>query len=285
MTARMIDGRALAREIRAELARRIAGLTERGRPPGLAVLLIGEDPASEIYVRNKERAAKEVGIASHVYRYPIHVDPDEVYEKIRELRADERIDGILTQWPVPPQIDFERVVELIGPEKDVDGFHPLNLGRLAAGREGMVACTPRGVMEMLRRTGIDPAGRRAVVVGRSNTVGKPLALLLLRAHATVTVCHSRTQDLGAVTREADILVAAAGRPRLITADMVKPGAVVIDVGIHRAEGGLVGDVDAPGVAGVASYLTPVPGGVGPMTIALLLVNTVEAAERNISQGR
>ncbi len=278
IAAQVLDGKEMAAAVRQEVARRVAKLAaERGVVPGLAVILIGEDPASQIYVRNKEKAAAEVGIRSAVYRLAADVPADAVRDLIAHLNADPAVHGILIQAPVPRHLDFEALVGAVDPAKDVDGFHPVNLGRLARGRPGLVACTPKGVMAMLRRAGIETAGRHAVVVGRSTIVGKPMALLLLDADATVTVCHSRTPDLGAHTRRADILVVAAGRPGLISRNMVQPGAVVVDVGINRVGDRTVGDVDFDGVREVAGWVTPVPGGVGPMTVAMLLENTVEAA--------
>lgn len=281
IAAILIDGKALAAEIRQGLARRVAKLSEyRYATPGLAVILIGDDPASQIYVRNKEKAAAQVGIHSALYHLPASVSQEQVLATVRELNADANIHGILVQAPVPRHLSFEAIVAAIDPAKDVDGFHPVNLGRLLRGQPCSVACTAKGVMAMLRRYGIDPAGKHAVVVGRSTVVGKPTALLLLEADATVTVCHRYTEDLGYFTRQADILVVAVGKPGLITADMVKPGAAVIDVGITRVDGNVVGDVDFAAVREVAGWLTPVPGGVGPMTVAMLMENTVEAAERH-----
>lgn len=277
IAARWIDGKRWAAAIRQDLAARVAGLRARGVTPGLAVLLIGDDPASQVYVRSKERAAGELGIHSVVVRLPAGTPQDAVLEHLRRFNADPAVHGILIQAPVPPPLDFEALVEAVDPAKDVDGFHPVNLGRLTRGRPALVACTPKGVMTLLKREGIETAGRHAVVVGRSTIVGKPMALLLLEADATVTVCHRWTADLGALTRQADLLVVAVGRPGLITRDMVKEGAAVIDVGINRVGDRLVGDVD-PGVAEAAGWLTPVPGGVGPMTIAMLMENTIEAAE-------
>ncbi len=271
----------MAAGIRKDLARRVAKLAEyRHATPGLAVILVGDDPASQIYVRNKEKAAAEVGVRSGVYRLPATATQDQVLATIRELNADAAIHGILVQSPVPRHLSFEALVAAIDPAKDVDGFHPINLGRLVRGQPCTVACTPKGVMTMLRRYGIDPSGKHAVVVGRSTVVGKPMSLLLLEADATVTVCHRYTEDLAHHTRQADILVVAVGRPGLITADMVKPGAAVIDVGITRVEGGIAGDVDFAAVREVAGWITPVPGGVGPMTVAMLMENAIEAAERH-----
>lgn len=279
MTARIIDGKDMAARVRRELAERVGGLvTGTGVTPGLAVILAGDDPASAIYVRNKEKAAGEIGIRSSVVRLPAGVFQAELLGIIDGLNRDPGVHGILVQAPVPAGLDFEAIVLAIDPSKDVDGFHPLNMGLLARGFPGRIACTPKGVMRLLRESGIDPAGRHAVVVGRSTIVGRPMSLLLLAADATVTICHRATRDLGALTRTADILVVAAGRPGMITADMVKPGAAVIDVGMNRTAGGLVGDVDFAGVRETAGWITPVPGGVGPMTVAMLLENTVEAAE-------
>lgn len=277
IAARWIDGKKWAAAIRQDLGARVAGLEARGVTPGLAVLLIGDDPASQVYVRSKERAAAELGLHSVVVRLPAGTPQDVVLEHLQRFNADPAVHGILIQAPVPPPLDFEALVEAVDPAKDVDGFHPVNLGRLCRGRPALVACTPKGVMTLLKREGIETAGKHAVVVGRSTIVGKPMALLLLEADATVTVCHRWTADLGALTRQADILVVAVGRPGLITRDMVKEGAAVIDVGINRVGDRLVGDVD-PGVAEAAGWLTPVPGGVGPMTIAMLMENTIEAAE-------
>jgi methylenetetrahydrofolate dehydrogenase (NADP+) / methenyltetrahydrofolate cyclohydrolase len=276
--ARLIDGKAVAQAVRQEVARDVAAYTATtGRVPGLATVLVGEDPASEVYVRNKVAACREAGMES--FHEPMAVDStqEQVEAMVDRLNADDRVDGILVQSPLPKGLDFKRVLERIDPAKDVDGFHPLNVGRLVAGRPTLVACTPAGVMELLRRAETPLEGAEAVVVGRSDIVGKPVALLLLHESATVTVCHSRTRDLPAVTRRADILVAAVGRPRMITGDMVKPGATVIDVGINRTDDGLVGDVDFEPVAKVAGAITPVPGGVGPMTIAMLMRNTLTAA--------
>ena len=283
MTARTIDGAALARRVRGELAGRIATLRDRGVVPALAVVLVGDDPASAVYVRNKVKACEETGIASRLERRPASIAEAELLALVAALNADPRVHGILVQLPLPPQIDALKVTDAISPAKDVDGFHVASAGALLVGRDaGFVPCTPAGCMRLIAAADCEPRGKHAVVVGRSNIVGKPLALLLLRADATVTVCHSATPDLAHHTRQADILVAAVGRPGLITADRVKPGAVVIDVGMNRdAAGRLCGDVDFAGVARVASALTPVPGGVGPMTIAMLLSNTVTAAERSL----
>jgi methylenetetrahydrofolate dehydrogenase (NADP+)/methenyltetrahydrofolate cyclohydrolase len=279
MSARIIDGKAIAEEVREEVRQEVARLKERGILPGLAVILVGDDPASKTYVRNKERACKDAGIHSEVYRLPGDTPEHEVLRLIGELNARSDISGILLQHPVPGHIDERRCFDAINPDKDVDGFHPVNQGRLLIGEQCFVPCTPRGIIHLLDKTGVDLKGKRAVVVGRSNIVGKPVALLLLSRHATVTICHSRTQDLAAETRAADVLVVAIGRARAIRGDMIKPGAVVIDVGVNPEDGKLVGDVDFESACEVASAITPVPGGVGPMTIAMLLKNTVEAARK------
>jgi len=280
MTARILDGAALAQSIRAEMARRAAALAARGHPPGLAVILVGDDSASSVYVRNKVKDCEESGIRSTLDRLPADTTQASLLARIRALNADPAIHGILVQLPLPPQIDTHAVIETISPDKDVDGFHVASAGALMTGQSGFRPCTPYGVMKMLEHAGAVLAGAEAVVVGRSNIVGKPQALLLLQADATVTICHSRTRDLAAHTRRADILVAAVGRAKMITGEMVKPGAIVIDVGMNRdAAGKLCGDVDFDGVRKVAGWISPVPGGVGPMTRAMLLVNTIEAAER------
>jgi len=283
MGGRLIDGKALAEELRAAFKTHVTALAAQGHRPGLAVILAGEDPASQVYVRNKVNACEAVGIFSLKIDYPADVSQEILLAKIAELNADPAIHGILVQLPLPRHIDEKTVLEAIAPEKDVDGFHAASLGALAQGNPCFIPCTPYGVMKMLEANGIDPTGKEAVVIGRSNIAGKPMAMLLLNANATVTVCHSKTRDLAAHARRADILVAAIGKPRFVTADMVKPGAVVIDVGINRlpaSEGGkLCGDVDFEAVREVASLITPVPGGVGPMTITMLLANTIEAAQR------
>ncbi len=280
MQTRIIDGNAIARELRVGLIRRVAALAAVGVRPGLAVLQVGNHPASKIYVRNKMKACGEAGLYSEHIELPADADESTLLRRIRMLNDDARIHGILVQLPLPLRFAAERVLETIAPAKDVDGFHPTNMGLLAAGNPRFVPCTPLGVMKILEREGVDPQGRHAVVIGRSNIVGKPAALLLLQKGATVTICNSRTPDLRAMSLQADILVVAAGKPKLVTAGMVKPGAVVIDVGINRlADGKLAGDVDFQGVLGTASCITPVPGGVGPMTIAMLLENTVMSAER------
>ncbi len=280
MTARLIDGVALSRQLRVDVARRAAALSSLGRQPGLAVLLVGDDPASQVYVRNKVRACEECGVFSLLERLPANITEAALLTRIAELNEDARIHGILVQLPLPAHIDSHKVIEAISAAKDVDGFHMLSAGALMTGATGFVPCTPYGVMKMLEHTGVALRGAHAVVLGRSNIVGKPMAMLLLQKSATVTICHSATRDLAAMTRQADVIVAAVGKVKLVTADMVKPGAVVIDVGMNRgADGKLCGDVDFGPVSEVAGWITPVPGGVGPMTITMLLVNTVEAAER------
>jgi methylenetetrahydrofolate dehydrogenase (NADP+)/methenyltetrahydrofolate cyclohydrolase len=276
--AAIIDGKAVAADVRAQVAVDAAALEERtGHRAGLVTILVGEDPASQVYVRNKIAACREAGMESFHEPMPATASQHEVLDMVDRMNADDRVDGILVQAPLPAGLDFKEVLERIDPAKDVDGFHPLNVGRLVANQPGMVACTPKGVMELLDRTGVELEGANAVVVGRSDIVGKPVALLLLHRSATVTVCHSRTRDLPAVTRAADVLIAAVGRAEMITGDMVKPGATVIDVGINRTDEGLRGDVHFPSASEVAGAITPVPGGVGPMTIAMLLRNTVNAA--------
>ena len=283
MSAQLLDGKLMSDELRVRIAERVAALKEKGVHPGLAVILVGEDPASQIYVRNKEKGCEQVGMHSIAIRLPAETTQSELEGHIRALNADASIHGILVQLPLPRHLDEADALAVIAPEKDVDGFHVQNAGKLLNGLEGVVACTPKGALEMIRRTGVDLSGKEAVVVGRSNIVGKPMAMLLLQQNCTVTMCHSRTADLAAHTRRADVLVAAVGKAKFITADMVKPGAIVIDVGINRnAEGKVVGDVDFDAVKEVAGWITPVPGGVGRMTITMLLENTVEAAERTIN---
>ena len=285
MTARILDGKALALQFRAEVAVRVQRLVDAGATPGLAVVIVGDDPASKVYVRNKALACEQAGMHSEVHALPADTPQPRLLEFVRRLNADPRIHGILVQLPLPKPLDAQAVVEAIDPSKDVDGFHWRNVGGLVVGDAAFYPCTPLGVMKMLEEEGIPVQGRHAVVVGRSSIVGKPMALLLLNANATVTICHSKTSDLGAITRQADILVAAVGRARMIRADMVKPGAVVIDVGINRLpDGKLAGDVDYAAVAEVAALITPVPGGVGPVTIAMLLANTVKSAERAAGLG-
>lgn len=281
MSAQILDGKAVGQKVRDEVKSGVAAFAARhGRPPGLTVLLVGEDPASVVYTRNKEKAASEAGMRGQLFRLPADTSESELLSRVRELNADPTVDGILVQLPLPKQIREERVLEAIDPAKDVDGFHAVNGGLLLSGRPGLVACTPRGCMRLLAEAGTQLSGARAVVVGRSNIVGKPMALLLLQQHATVTIAHSRTKDLPGVCREADVLVAAVGRAKMIQGDWIKEGAVVIDVGINRtADGKLCGDVDTEAAKAHASWITPVPGGVGPMTIACLLENTLLAAER------
>jgi methylenetetrahydrofolate dehydrogenase (NADP+)/methenyltetrahydrofolate cyclohydrolase len=280
MTARLIDGTALSRQIRAGVAQRAAALAAVGHQPGLAVILVGDDPASAVYVRNKVRACAEAGVHSVFEKYDATLSEAGLLARIDALNDEPRIHGILVQMPLPRHIAAQKVIERISTAKDVDGFSVLSAGALATGLPGFRPCTPYGCMKLIESTGTDLRGKHAVVIGRSNTVGKPMALLLLQAHATVTICHSATADLGRHTRAADVVVAAVGRRNTLTAPMVKPGAVVIDVGMNRNDAGkLCGDVDFASVAEVASAITPVPGGVGPMTITMLLVNTIEAAER------
>lgn len=279
MSAQILDGKALAAEIRSELKTQVAALAEKGVSTALAVILVGDDSASQVYVRNKIKACADTGIRSLEFRMPAETTQQQLLAKIAELNADEGVDGILVQLPLPKQINADAVISAIDPAKDVDGFHVANAGALVTGKQGFVPCTPFGVMRLIEKSGVNPRGKSAVIVGRSNIVGKPMALLLLAADATVTVAHSRTPDLSAVTRNADILVAAVGRAKLIKADMVKPSAVVIDVGMNRDENGkLCGDVDFAEVKEIAGSITPVPGGVGPMTIAMLMQNTVLAAQ-------
>ncbi|MCE1162000.1 MAG: bifunctional methylenetetrahydrofolate dehydrogenase/methenyltetrahydrofolate cyclohydrolase FolD [Thiomonas sp.] len=281
MTAQRIDGLALSAQIRQQVAQRAQACTAAGHPPGLAVILVGDNPASQVYVRNKIKACEQTGIRSVLEQYDADLEEAALLQRIAALNADPAIHGILVQLPLPRHIDAHKVIEAIAPTKDVDGFHVASAGALMVGQPGFKPCTPYGCMKMLESIGLrDLRGKSAVVVGRSNIVGKPMALMLLAANATVTIAHSGTSDLGAVCRQADIVVAAVGRENLITAEMVKPGAVVIDVGMNRnAAGKLCGDVDFEGVSEVAGWITPVPGGVGPMTIAMLLVNTLESCER------
>jgi methylenetetrahydrofolate dehydrogenase (NADP+)/methenyltetrahydrofolate cyclohydrolase len=307
-TAKVLDGKATAREIRREVAEGCAALlAEHGVVPGLTVVLVGEDPASQVYVRNKEKAATKAGMKSDVIRLPATASEAEILERAERLNADPQVHGILVQLPLPDGVDEQKVIETISPDKDVDGFHPVNAGRLLSGLPGLVPCTPAGIVELLKRYEIPLKGREAVVIGRSNIVGKPLAVLLLREHCTVTICHSRTQDLPGVASRADILVAAVGRRGMVDASFIKPGAVVVDVGIHpvsdeatarelfgddekrltavRERGStLVGDVHPVEARGRAGWLSPVPGGVGPLTIALLLRNTLQAARRTAERS-
>jgi len=282
MPATLIDGKSLAASLRAAQKSAIESLAARGVRPGLAAILAGDDPASRVYVRNKARACKETGVRSEVHEFPEQVSESALLECVAQLNADPRVHGILVQLPLPRQLDASRVLAAVSPAKDVDGFHAVNLGALLQGRPGFVPGTAAGVMRLLEHAGVPLAGRHAVIVGRSMIVGKPLALLLLQKDATVTICHSKTADLAAMTRQADILVAAVGRAKLITAVMLKPGACVIDVGVNRlADGTLAGDVDFAAARDIAGWITPVPGGVGPMTVAMLIVNTVRAAQLSI----
>ena len=282
--AQLLDGKAVSAAVREEIAREVAELTRQGVTPGLAVILVGDDPASRVYVNNKRKACLALGMLSEEYALPADTAQEDLMALIATLNGREDIHGILCQLPLPKHLDEKAVIHAIRPDKDVDAFHPFNVGSLVIGEPRFLPCTPAGVMELLRRGGIDPAGKRAVVIGRSNIVGKPMALLLLAANATVTVCHSRTKDLAAICREADILVAAVGKPKFVTADMVKPGAVVIDVGMDRDENGkLCGDIDFAAVEPVASAITPVPGGVGPMTITMLMQNTLAAAKATLDR--
>mgnify|MGYP003387845499 FL=1 len=281
MTAQLIDGNALSKQLRGEVAQRAAALTTKGVQPGLAVVLVGDNPASQVYVRNKVKACEDAGFKSVLEKYEATLSEADLLARVEALNNDPSIHGILVQLPLPKHIDDHKVIEAISPLKDVDGFHVASAGALMVGEVGFKACTPYGCMKMLESIGMkDLRGKHAVVIGRSNIVGKPMAMMLLAANATVTVTHSGTADLAAMTRQADVVVAAVGKRNVLTADMVKPGAVVIDVGMNRNdEGKLCGDVDFAGVKQVASHITPVPGGVGPMTITMLLVNTMEAAER------
>jgi methylenetetrahydrofolate dehydrogenase (NADP+) / methenyltetrahydrofolate cyclohydrolase len=280
MAAKLLDGKSLAAAMRADLQHKVAALVQRGVRPGLAVILAGDDAASRVYVRNKTLAAEQVGVASSVTELPGSVTQAQLMERISALNADPSIHSILVQLPLPKHIDSAQVLEAIDPAKDVDGFHEANLGALMAGRPRAVPCTPAGVMRLIEHAGVPLAGRRAVVIGRSNIVGKPLALLLLQKDASVTICHSKSENLAEFTRDADVLVAAVGRAKLVTGAMVKPGACVIDVGVNRLpDGKLAGDVDFASVQPVAGWITPVPGGVGPMTVAMLLENCVNAASR------
>lgn len=280
MSARIIDGKAIAQGFRDAYAARVARLKERGVVPGLAVVIVGEDAASKVYVRNKALACEKAGVHSEVHALSGETTQEHVLDFVRRLNADPAVHGVLVQLPLPRQIDSRQVIEAIAPHKNVDGFDYRNAGALLLGGPAFYPCTPWGVMKMLEHEGVEIEGKHAVVVGRSTIVGKPMALLLLAAGATVTICHSKTRDLGAMTRQGDILVAAVGKARMIDASMIKPGAIVIDVGVNRLpDGKLSGDVDFDGVSRVASMITPVPGGVGPMTIAMLLGNTVKAAER------
>jgi methylenetetrahydrofolate dehydrogenase (NADP+)/methenyltetrahydrofolate cyclohydrolase len=280
MTAQKIDGNALSQKLRAEVTLRTTALKAKGITPGLAVILVGENPASQVYVRNKVKACEDSGLHSILEKHPASLTETALLNRIKALNQDTSIHGILVQLPLPEHIDAQKVIEAISPAKDVDGFHIASAGALMTGMPSFWPCTPYGCMKMLESIGYELKGKHAVVIGRSNIVGKPMALMLLQKNATVTICHSATQDLKAITLQADVIVAAVGKRNILTADMVKPGAVVLDVGMNRNEDGkLCGDIDFAGVEQVAGYITPVPGGVGPMTITMLLINTLEAAER------
>lgn len=279
MTAKIIDGKAIAATIRQEIKEKVEALQQQGKQPGLAVVLVGSDPASQTYVNSKEKACLEVGMHSEVYRLPAETTEAELLAMIDKLNASDKIHGILVQLPLPKHIEEKKVIDRISPDKDVDGFHPINVGDLFTNTARFVACTPRGSIELIERMGVNISGKKAVVIGRSNIVGKPVAMLLLHRNATVTICHSKTPDLKKECLDADILVVAIGKPNFVTGDMVKPGAVVIDVGINRLDNGkLVGDVEFESAKEVAGMITPVPGGVGPMTIAMLMLNTLEACK-------
>ncbi|XBG80124.1 bifunctional methylenetetrahydrofolate dehydrogenase/methenyltetrahydrofolate cyclohydrolase [Enterococcus cecorum] len=276
----LLNGKELAQKLQQEMTQEVTELKEKGLQPGLAVILVGEDPASQVYVRNKERAANNIGMYSVVYRLPETTSEADLITKIEELNHDDKVHGILVQLPLPKHINEDLVLDTIDPAKDVDGFHPMNLGNLFAGKPTMIPCTPAGIMELIKLSGIDLAGKNAVIIGSSNIVGKPMAHLLLQANATVTICHSKTKDLPKVAKQADVLVVAIGRANFVTADFVKEGAVVIDVGINRDENNkLTGDVKFDEVAPLTSFITPVPGGVGPMTITMLMRQTIDAAKR------
>lgn len=285
MTAKILDGKKLASEIKADVRERTERLKESGVTPGLAVVLVGEDPASKVYVGQKEKGCRDAGFASFLHRLPETTTQGELLALIERLNSDRTVHGILVQLPLPGHIDSDAVLSAIRPEKDVDGFHPVNIGRLVSGLPSCEPCTPKGIMRLLKSAEIPLSGKEAVIIGRSNIVGKPVAMMLLAESATVTICHSRTEELAAHARRADILIAAVGKPRFVTGDMVKEGAVVVDVGINRLEEGLVGDVDYEAAADRASWITPVPGGVGPMTIAMLLENTLEQAEKAAPAAR
>jgi methylenetetrahydrofolate dehydrogenase (NADP+)/methenyltetrahydrofolate cyclohydrolase len=280
MSAKIIDGKAIAAQVKQELAKEVKKLqAERNVTPGLAVVLVGESPASLVYVRNKQKACQELGIYSQKHELPVDISEEKLLEVVQELNEDPEIDGVLVQLPLPEHIDEQKIIRAINPAKDVDGFHPINVGQLFIGQAGFRPATPSGIIELLKRSEVEIRGKEAVIIGRSNIVGKPVALMLLQEHATVTVCHTKTRDLPQVTRRAEILVVAAGRPKMVTADMVSEGVVVIDVGVNRVDNKLVGDVDFEAVKEKAAAITPVPGGVGPMTIAMLMYNTVQAAKQ------
>ena len=277
--ARIIDGKALAQKIKENISEEVSELKNKGIIPGLAVILVGDDPASKVYVNNKKKACAQVGIYSEEYLLPADTDEKTLLDLIAKLNADDRINGVLLQAPIPPHLDYRKISETISPMKDVDAFHPYNVGKIMIGDFDFVPCTPAGVVEIIKSTGTTIEGKNCVVIGRSNIVGKPQAMLLLKENGTVTVCHSKTKDIASVTRNADILVVAVGKAGFVTGDMIKPGAVVIDVGMNRnSEGKLCGDVDFASAESVASWITPVPGGVGPMTVTMLLKNTVKAAK-------
>lgn len=280
MSAEIINGKEVSQSIKDELKVEVASLKEKGIIPGLSVILVGDDPASHSYVKGKAKASDEVGIKSEVIRKEDTISQEELLAEVNRLNNDPSVHGILVQLPLPKHIEEEAIINAINPAKDVDGFHPMNVGKMVIGEDAFLPCTPHGIIELIKRTGTDLKGKHAVVVGRSNIVGKPVSILLLREHATVTICHSRTKNLKEITQQADILVAAIGKAQIITEEYVSPGTLVIDVGVNRIESGkLVGDVDFEGVSKVASFITPVPGGVGPMTITMLMKNTVEAAKR------
>lgn len=284
MAAAILDGKIMSADIKAEIAEKVKMLKEKGITPGLAVILVGNDPASEIYVRNKQTGCEETGMNGQTIRMPEDTTQEELEAEIDRLNRDDTVHGILVQLPLPSKLDEQAALARILPEKDVDGFHLINAGHMLTGTEGVIACTPKGALHMIRSTGEDLNGKEAVVIGRSNIVGKPMAMLLLRENCTVTICHSRTKNLKEHTRRADILVVAVGKAGFVTADMVKPGAIVVDVGINRVDGKVRGDVDFDSVKEVAGWITPVPGGVGRMTIAMLLANTAEAAERTLKNA-
>ncbi|OCA92646.1 bifunctional methylenetetrahydrofolate dehydrogenase/methenyltetrahydrofolate cyclohydrolase FolD [Pseudobacillus wudalianchiensis] len=285
MAAAIIDGKAIAQDIRTELKKEIEKLKANGVTPGLAVILVGDDQASHTYVRNKDKACAEVGIHSEIYRYPADLSEEVLLQKVAELNEDPAIHGILVQLPLPAHLSEDKVIDAISPEKDVDGFHPVNVGKMAIGKEAFYSCTPYGIIKMLERENISLEGKHVVVVGRSNIVGKPAALLSLKESATVTVCHSKTKDLSAFTRQADVVIAAVGKAKFLKKDDFKPGAIIIDVGMNRDENGkLCGDVDFESAKETAAAITPVPGGVGPMTITMLLYNTVQSAKQKAQQA-
>jgi methylenetetrahydrofolate dehydrogenase (NADP+) / methenyltetrahydrofolate cyclohydrolase len=284
-TAKVISGKEISARIRDQLKVEIEKIKQQDVVPGIAVILIGDDPASHSYVKGKEKASMELEMYSEMHRLPEQISQQEVLDLIGKLNRDPKIHGILVQLPIPKHISEHEVILAIDPKKDVDGFHPINIGNMQSGLPAFLPCTPHGVIHMLKLSGVQISGKHAVVIGRSNIVGKPMAQLLLAEDATVTICHSRTQDVGSFTRQADILVAAVGRPKTVTAEMVKPGAVVIDVGVNRVDGKLIGDCDYAEVSQVASMITPVPGGVGPMTITMLMYNTVESAKRHLQDNK